>query len=615
MDDYYCFRKIKNTALVMIALVAVHIALSLPLDYYWNALQARLSGIELTVSGVSHSGEASQGIVVYLMVFGVCAALAFLTSPRGTGLLRRLMLVIPLLVFMYSAYGEYEKITPISEKFKDLYGSLEYAVFIPYLALAVFTAVYIVLVLAIPALRLTQAFGWVTCIVAILSYLAAMLSVIYRHGMTILEGSFGESDFYIYLVVFGLDVVSYFFMLSVYMTYCTIKREERWDMIEAMAMEEGIYDDEFYVDAEVDYIGDDEPFEAAAFGGRRSAAGYLRDRVIPDIEDLKEHEMPWLDEYDAYRCGVGADAAGGGASGGNVEGGNVADVVTPAGDGVGRAVGAGAAGAGVKPAEDGRAADAGVGRAGAADVGRAVGAGAVAADVGGRAAGDGVGRAVGVKPAEDGRAAARVAGVVRPAGADAGRAADIGAAGAGVGRAAAKPSKGARAAAGVAKLIEEAEGAVLRAGAAKSAARSAPRAADAVRRTGAVAEGPAPIAAGSGVGEAVRPTPRTSGADAESARSARRTSVADAEATAARKPNAAAAKPAQRAAGSGVGEARKPDAADAKRAQRAEDAAVAAETPAASGRPVRSASGRVRNGSVNRRARPKANSKKRSRKR
>lgn len=566
MDDYYCFRKIKNTALVMIALVAVHIALSLPLDYYWNALQARLSGIELTVSGVSHSGEASQGIVVYLMVFGVCAALAFLTSPRGTGLLRRLMLVIPLLVFMYSAYGEYEKITPISEKFKDLYGSLEYAVFIPYLALAVFTAVYIVLVLAIPALRLTQAFGWVTCIVAILSYLAAMLSVIYRHGMTILEGSFGESDFYIYLVVFGLDVVSYFFMLSVYMTYCTIKREERWDMIEAMAMEEGIYDDEFYVDAEVDYIGDDEPFEAAAFGGRRSAAGYLRDRVIPDIEDLKEHEMPWLDEYDAYRCGVGADAAGGGASGGNVEGGNVADVVTPAGDGVGRAVGAGAAGAGVKPAEDGRA-------------------------------------------------AARVAGVVRPAGADAGRAADIGAAGAGVGRAAAKPSKGARAAAGVAKLIEEAEGAVLRAGAAKSAARSAPRAADAVRRTGAVAEGPAPIAAGSGVGEAVRPTPRTSGADAESARSARRTSVADAEATAARKPNAAAAKPAQRAAGSGVGEARKPDAADAKRAQRAEDAAVAAETPAASGRPVRSASGRVRNGSVNRRARPKANSKKRSRKR
>ncbi|MDR0596151.1 MAG: hypothetical protein LBG50_01255 [Clostridiales Family XIII bacterium] len=355
MDDYYCYRKIKNTALVMIALVAVHIALSIPLGYYWNALQAKLAGIELGASGVPNAGDVSQGAVAYLLVFAACAVLAFITTPYRAGRLRRLTLLPPLAVYLYSAYAEYEKITPIGEKFGDLYESLEYAVFLPYFAVAVFTALYIVFVLVIPAFRLTQAVGWAACIVAILSYFASAMFIAYNHTMSILAGSFGESDFYTYIVVFVLDVATYFLMLSVFMTYCTIKREERWDRLEAMAIEdEGGYGDGYggadeygntygyagaggysnrYGGGVYGDDGDDGGADEYGGGrvyrhflsrlrGRRGGRGrrgealgvdfgrepgremdwpaLLRKREIPDIEELKEHEMPSKLGHDDY---------------------------------------------------------------------------------------------------------------------------------------------------------------------------------------------------------------------------------------------------------------------------------------------------------------------------
>jgi hypothetical protein len=112
-------------------------------------------------------------MAVYVMLFGAIAALAFITSPRRTNIFYRLVLVVPLFVYLFSLRAEYEKISPISEKFKDLYESLEYAIFVPYAAIAAFTSLYIILVLALPAFRVTQAFGWVTAVVAILSYLAS----------------------------------------------------------------------------------------------------------------------------------------------------------------------------------------------------------------------------------------------------------------------------------------------------------------------------------------------------------------------------------------------------------------------------------------------------------
>jgi hypothetical protein len=286
VDDYYNFRKIKSTALVMIAIMAVHIALSIPLGYYWNALQAKLSGVNLTVQGVPEPGDSTQGVVIYLLLFGAVAALAFLTTPRRTSIWWRLVLIVPLSVYLFSAYVEYGKISPVGEKFKDIYESLEYAIFVPYAAIAFVTALYVILVIAVPWFRGTQVFGWATAVVAILSYLASAVFIVYNHTMTILEGAFGTSDFYTYLAVFALDVVSYFFLLSVLMTYCTIKREERWDRLEAYAME-----------TELEEMEEEEIilYEAPA---RESP---LLSRVIPDIEDLKEHEATYTGEFELYR--------------------------------------------------------------------------------------------------------------------------------------------------------------------------------------------------------------------------------------------------------------------------------------------------------------------------
>jgi hypothetical protein len=242
MDDY-CFRRIKSVALVMIAIAAVHIALSQPIGYYWNALQARLSGVELTASGVPEAGDSMQGVTIYMLLFGSVALFAFITSPQRASLWRRLVLIAPLSVYSFSAYVEYKKLSPIEEKFDDIYESLNAAIFIPYAAIAAITALYLVFVIVLPALRVTQVVGWATSVVAILSYLGSALFIIYNHAMSIFGGQFGESEFYTYLVAFSLDVVSYFFMLSVLMTYCTIKREERWDRLESLVMAE--LDEEF----------------------------------------------------------------------------------------------------------------------------------------------------------------------------------------------------------------------------------------------------------------------------------------------------------------------------------------------------------------------------------
>jgi hypothetical protein len=285
MDDYYCFRKIKTTALIMIALAAFHIAISRPLGYYWNALQARLSGIDLTVSGIPEPGDSSQGTIIYVLMFGVVAFLAFVTSPKRTSIWWRLVLVAPLSIYLFSAYSEYDKISPIKEKFQDLYESLEYAIFVPYAAIAAITALYMILIIVLPASRVTQVFGWVASVVAILSYLGSVVFIVYNHTMTILDGGFGESEFYTYLFAFALDVVSYFFMISVLMTYCTIKREERWDVLEALAM-----------------AAEREENDAEAMAIRESAApsAHLGERVIPDVEELKEHEVTSPYDYEGY---------------------------------------------------------------------------------------------------------------------------------------------------------------------------------------------------------------------------------------------------------------------------------------------------------------------------
>jgi hypothetical protein len=300
MDDY-CFRKIKSTALVMIALAAVHISISNPLGYYWNALQANLSGVDLTVSGVPEAGDQSQSIGIYLLMFGTIALLAFVTSPGRTSIWWRLILIAPLSVYVFSAYAEYQKISPVSEKFQDLYESLGYAIFVPYAAIAAITALYIAFVIALPAFRFTQAFGWVTSVVAILSYLVTAVFIVYNHTMTILDGAFGASEFYTYLAAFALDVVSYFFMLSVLMTYCTIKREERWDRLEALAMEAEMEEDAAMAHAAR------EPAAPSAHIGERVIPD-IGERVIPDIEELKEHEGTFAYGYEEYNGAEGPPA-------------------------------------------------------------------------------------------------------------------------------------------------------------------------------------------------------------------------------------------------------------------------------------------------------------------
>jgi hypothetical protein len=284
LDDTYLFRKIKATAIVMSVLVVLQIMLGRPMGYYWNALQAKLSGLDVGVTSGADEGSM-QSIIVYIAIFGAIGALALLVSPGRKGYVLRLLFVPPIIVYIYNAWIEYNKVAPIKEKFEDLYSSVDYAIYLPYMTLALFMAVWLIVVAAIPQFRVTQVLGWVAVVIGILCYLVAGIFVIYEHGMAILDGSFGRNAFFMYLICFAFDVVSYFFLMSVVMTYCTIKREERWDALEAMEAEAMIEED---------------------VAARRARVAWepLPDRVIPDIEELKEHEIPYADAYG------GADESG-----------------------------------------------------------------------------------------------------------------------------------------------------------------------------------------------------------------------------------------------------------------------------------------------------------------
>ncbi|MDR1953421.1 MAG: hypothetical protein LBQ21_02945 [Clostridiales Family XIII bacterium] len=223
MDERYLYRKNFISAIMMIVLAVIQLVLCSGLGYYWNALQGKLAGITMEDS----SGHPLGTLFVFILVFVPLVVFAFYGFLNGEKDWVKVFLGVPCLVYGLSAILEVQKILPIEEKFKDIYVTLDNAIYLPFAVAYVILVVYYFFVLRFPASSVTRGIGIITVVISIGLYAANGVYTAYMQLMDVLDGSFGAMSFLLYLVCFALDTATYFLMLSILMTYCTMRREAR----------------------------------------------------------------------------------------------------------------------------------------------------------------------------------------------------------------------------------------------------------------------------------------------------------------------------------------------------------------------------------------------------
>jgi hypothetical protein len=207
----------------MVVFAVIQLVLCSGLGYYWNALQGLLAGITVEDS----SGNVLGTAFVFILVFAPLAAFVFFGFLTGEQYWVKFLLVVPGLVYGISAILEIRKVTPFAEKFKDIYASLDNAIYIPFAVTYLILVVYYCLVLFLPEGRVTRVVGIATAVISIGLYAANGIYTAYLQTMDVFSGLFGAASFFLYLVCFALDAATYFLMLSILMTYCTMRREAR----------------------------------------------------------------------------------------------------------------------------------------------------------------------------------------------------------------------------------------------------------------------------------------------------------------------------------------------------------------------------------------------------
>lgn len=199
------------------------------LGYYQNSLQAEWSGIGSLQDAGNGNARVLQNVLVNLLMFIPVITMALggaFNEKLGKNPLFRLLLLIPMIIYGCSFYLDFLQATPFSEKFSDMYTALDHIIFIPFLLCFIMLIIYMFCAILRPESMATKAIGTITMIVGICFYVVFGIYVIYLQAMNALGGSFGLSHFILYLVCFALDVTTFFLMLSLIMSFCSMRREE-----------------------------------------------------------------------------------------------------------------------------------------------------------------------------------------------------------------------------------------------------------------------------------------------------------------------------------------------------------------------------------------------------
>jgi hypothetical protein len=300
----------------MVVFAVIQLVLSSGLGYYWNALQGLLSGIVNEGDAANIVGTA----IVFVLIFAPIAVFAFFGVPDGRRFWVRPLLAIPALVYIVSMALEIQKIIPLKEKFKDIYASLDNAIYIPFIIAYICLGLYYCLVIAFPSGLVTKGVGIFTMVISIGLYVAIGVYAAYVQTMNILDGTFGAWHFILYLVCLGLDAATYFLILSILMSYCAMCRDERLLGNAALAEraaskdeddwyeDEDAYDEEPYGDGEYE-DGNEEPqgdgeYEDGDEGSRDAGeyagdgAGAYTDEEGADVGDIESTDEASKDTDD-----------------------------------------------------------------------------------------------------------------------------------------------------------------------------------------------------------------------------------------------------------------------------------------------------------------------------
>jgi hypothetical protein len=224
----YYYRKNTITAAFLAALLLVFIVLSVVLGYYWNAVQGLLSGID----SPTHIVERGSIFGNLLIVICVCVPMILLAmlgaryKKISDDPVWRLVLFFPFAVYVISLVINIVRVFPLSEAFADVYAVAENAVYIPTILAEIFMAAYLVLVIAQPAGLAARIVAVFAMIFNTIYFIANGVLIVFSQAMSLLGGEFGIQKFGFLLFTFALDIITYFLMMSLLMSFCAMKRED-----------------------------------------------------------------------------------------------------------------------------------------------------------------------------------------------------------------------------------------------------------------------------------------------------------------------------------------------------------------------------------------------------
>jgi hypothetical protein len=231
-EDRYLYRKILSSAIVMSLFATVVWIAGGMLGYYWNGFQAQISGLSVSwLQPASNMQGFNGSTVFYLLLVVPVVAFAVIASQGKRGRLPswpfQFLLIIPLFAYLCSAIFEVQILKPIGRAILDVDVALDYAVYAPFALLGFVVVLYLLLVMLLPSTLGTRIVGILTVLICGLCYIVYAAFIIYNHMMSMLGGSFTTVQFGIYMICFACDAVTFFFMMSVYMTFCNIRREDK----------------------------------------------------------------------------------------------------------------------------------------------------------------------------------------------------------------------------------------------------------------------------------------------------------------------------------------------------------------------------------------------------
>ncbi|MDR1067935.1 MAG: DUF485 domain-containing protein [Clostridiales Family XIII bacterium] len=224
----YYFRKNLITGAVLFFFVIVLMILGSQLGYYQNAVQAQLSGVQ-NIQSAGGDLQISKNILANLLVFVPVIVLAVggaFNARLGKSRAFRFMLLAPIMIYGASVYLDWKEATPLSEKFENLYSAVDNIIYIPFIICFAVFVIYMIAVIVKPDSMATKVIGSITMVISICFYVIFGVYVIYLQAMSALDGSFGFKHFILYLICFGLDVASFFLMLSLIMSFSAMRRED-----------------------------------------------------------------------------------------------------------------------------------------------------------------------------------------------------------------------------------------------------------------------------------------------------------------------------------------------------------------------------------------------------